>query len=58
VEANLKCWEKYGAVPLTCSTLQSDQVRHEVVVEVDSTIDMDTDPKANLIYNLEMENNM
>jgi len=49
---------KYGAVPLTCSVLQSDQVRHEVVVEVDDTIDVDTYPKANMLYNLEIENKM
>jgi len=49
---------KCGAVPLTHSIVQSDQVRHEVVVEGDGAIDVDTDPKANLLYNLEMENKM
>jgi len=49
---------KCGAVPLTRSTLKSDQVRHKVVVEVNGSIDMDICPKINLIYNLEMENKM
>ena len=38
----LKMLVKYGAVPLTCSTLKPDQVRHEVLVEIDCTIDVDT----------------
>jgi len=38
--------------------LQFDQVRHEVVVEVYGTIDVYTNPKANLLYNLEMEKNI
>ena len=55
MEANLKCCEKYGAVPLTCSALQSDWVRREVVVQVDDTIDVDIDPKPNLLYNLDID---
>jgi len=43
---------------MTRSALQSDQVRHEVVVEVYDTIDVDIDPNANLLYNLDMENKM
>jgi len=58
VEANLKYWGNFWAVLLTRSALQSDQVLHEVVVEVNGTIDVDTYPKANLLYNLEMENKM
>jgi len=54
----LNCWGKCGAVPLNYSALQSNQVRHEVVVEVDGTVDVVTYPKENLLYNLEMENKM
>jgi len=49
---------KFWTVLLTRSALQSDQVLHEVVVEVEDTIDVDTDPKANLLYNLKVENKM
>jgi len=58
VEGNLRCYGKYGAVSLTFSVFQSDQMHHEVVYDVDGIIDVDTNPKANLLYKLEMENKM
>lgn len=56
VDANLNCWKKCGAVPLTRRALLSDHVRHQVVVEEDGTIDLETDPKAQLLIQLENEN--
>ena len=33
-------------------------MRHEIVLEVDVTIDVDKYPKENMLYNLEMENKL
>ena len=44
IDANLDFWKKYGAVTLTRSCLLSGMVCHEVVVEPDGTVDVDTYP--------------
>ena len=56
VDANISCWKKCGAVPLTRSSLLSNQVRHEVVVEDNGTIDLESDPQVLLLANLELQN--
>ena len=49
IDAKLNFWKKCGAVPLTISCLLSDMVRHEVVVEPDGTVDVDTDPEGKVL---------
>ena len=56
VDANISCWEKCGAVSLTQSSLLSNQVRHELVVDNDGTIDPVTDHQVVLLTNLELLN--
>ena len=56
VDTNISCWKKCGAVPLTRSSLLSNQVRHEVVVEDSGTIDLERDPQVVLLENLELQN--
>ena len=58
VSANLKCWRKCGAVPVTRIALQADNVRHQVVVEEDGTIDLETDPEAQLLIEIQQTNNL
>ena len=53
IDANLNLWKKCGAVPLTRSCLFSDMVRHEVVVESDGTVDIDTYPEGKILVDLE-----
>ena len=45
-------------MPLTRSALSSNQVRHEVVIEDNGTIDVDSDPQAVMLMNLELENKL
>ena len=52
----MKCCNKCGAVPLTRSCFLSDMVRHEVVVEPDGTVDVDTDPEGKMLAELEFQN--
>ena len=56
INANLNFWKKCGAVPLTISYLLSDMVHHEVVVEPDGTVDVDTDPEVKMLADLEFQN--
>ena len=56
--ANLKCWRKCGAVPVTRSALLAEDVRHQVVIEEDGTIDVETDPEARLLIQLQQTNNL
>ena len=56
VDANMSCWKKCGVIPLTKSSLLSNQVRHEVIVEDDGTIDLVTDPQVVLLANLKLQN--
>ena len=56
VDANISCQKKCGAVPLTQSSLLSNQMRHEVVVEDDGTIDLVIDHQVVLLVNLELQN--
>ena len=50
--------EKCGAVPVTRSALLADNVRHQVVVEEDGTIDHETDLEAQLLIQLQQTNNV
>ena len=54
VDANISCWKKCGAIPLTKSSFLSNQVRHEVVVKDDGTIDLVIDPQAVRLANLQL----
>ena len=56
IDANLNFWKKYGAVPLTRQCLLYDMVRHEVLVEPDGTVDVDTDPEGKMVADLEFQN--
>ena len=56
INANLNCWKKCGAVPLTRSCLLSDIVHHEVVFEPDGTVDIYTDPEGKILADLEFQN--
>jgi hypothetical protein len=47
-----------GAVPLTRNCLTSDQVRHEIVVAADGTVDADADPQTSLFLQLESCNKL
>ena len=58
ISANIKCWKKCGAVPVTRSALLADDVRHQVVVEEDGTIDLETDSEAQLLIQLQQTNNV
>ena len=55
IDANLNLWKKCGAVPLTILCLLSDIVRHEVVVEPDGTVDVDTDTEGKMLADLEFQ---
>ena len=56
IDANLKCWKKCGAVPLTRSCFLYDMVCHEVVVELYGTVDVDTDPEGKMLADLDFQN--
>ena len=56
IDAKLNFWKKYGAVPLTRYCLLYDMVRHEVLVEPDGTVDVDTDPEGKMVADLEFQN--
>ena len=56
IDAKLNLWKKCGSVPLTRSCLLSDMVRHDVVVEPDGTVDVDTDPEGKMLADLEFQN--
>lgn len=45
-----------GAVLLTCNCLLCNQVRHQVVVKVDGTINVDSNSEASLLSNVAQEN--
>jgi ketol-acid reductoisomerase len=47
-----------GAVPLTRECLESDQVRHEIVVSADGTVDVDADPETAKYMQLEAHNKL
>lgn len=49
VTANLNC----GAVPLTRALLLLDHVQHQVVVKEHGTIDLETDPKVQVLIRLQ-----
>ena len=44
IDANFNYWKKCGAVTLPRSCLLSDTVRHEVIVEPNRAVGVDTDP--------------
>ena len=56
INANLNFWNKCGSVPLTRSCLLYDMVHHEVLVEPDGTVDVDTDPEGKMLADLEFQN--
>ena len=56
ITANLRCWEKRGAITLTCKVAALNQVQHEIVVKEDGTIDIEPDPHKYNLFNLELEN--
>ena len=46
-EANLKCWAKVGAVPLTRKCLYHEDVTHFICVNKDGKIDLEADHEIN-----------
>ena len=55
ITTNVCCWEKFEAIPLTHKAVASNQVRHEIVEDEDSTIDTKSDPQTIALFNLELE---
>ena len=45
-------------MPVTRVALLADNVRHQVVLEEDGTIDLETDPEAHLLIQLQQSNNL
>ena len=56
IDGKLNFWKKRGAVPLTISCFLYDMVWHEVVVELDGTVGVDTDPEGKMLADLEFQN--
>ena len=52
-ELCLSSWRKCGSVPLTRSALRSDKVMHQIMHNVDGTIDAKSDPATQDLLNLE-----
>jgi hypothetical protein len=55
---NRRCPKIVGAVTVTRNCLKSDQVRHEIVVAADGTVDADADPQTSLFLQLESCNKL
>ena len=51
---------KCGAIPLTRLCFLYDMVQHEVVVEPDGNVDVDTyiDPEGNMLAKMEFQNKL
>ncbi|CAB9531983.1 expressed unknown protein (Partial), partial [Seminavis robusta] len=49
---------KCGCVPLTRAALNSNKVRHEVVMNRDGTVNTDLDPMADYLLQIEASNKM
>ena len=58
IKSYLPFWKKCDVVPLPCSCLLCNQVRYQVMVEADGTLDVDSDLEALLLVNLAQENDL
>ena len=56
IKSNIDYWKKYSVVSLTRSCLLYNQVRHQVVVEADGIINVDSDPEALQLADLAQDN--
>ena len=56
IHTKLNFWKKCGSLLLTRLCLLSDMVRHEVVVEPDGTVGVDTDNGVKILADLEFQN--
>ena len=52
----LSAWRKCGAVPLTRSPLDDKEIRHELVLNADETINTTIDPQGSKFFLLEESN--
>jgi len=52
----LSAWRKCGAVPLTRSPMDDKAIRHEVVMNVDQTINTTIDPEGSKLLQIEESN--
>ena len=54
IDTNLTCRKKCGEVPLIRFLSLFDMMLHQVVVKVDSTVNVGTDSKAKILLYLEL----
>lgn len=52
----LSAWQKCGAAPLTGAPMNDTQMRHEVVMNVDDTVNNNIDPQGSKLLLLEQSN--
>ena len=52
-DQNLKIWATIGISPFTRNYLNHEKVKHEVVIEVDGTIDIDSDRLSTKLISIE-----
>ena len=52
----LSAWKKCGSVPLTRSPMEDKDIRHELVVNVDETINNNIDPQGSKLLQLQQSN--